>query len=71
MCNLDNCPKSTKIAALFEDDFKAPLYNVWRFSKSSNLVQVGALPQLKFISFMTTLLDEPTAASAMYRPTCS
>ena len=38
-CNLDKCPKSNKIAALFEDDFKAPLYNVWRFTKSSNLVQ--------------------------------
>ena len=28
--DLDKCPKSTKIAALFEDDFKAPIYNVWR-----------------------------------------
>jgi len=37
--DLDKCPKSVKIAALFEDDFKAPLYNVWRFTKSSNLVQ--------------------------------
>ena len=37
-CNLDKCPKSNKIAALFEDDFKAPLYNVWRFTKSSNNV---------------------------------
>ena len=37
--DLDKCPKVNKIAALFEDDFKAPLYNVWRFTKSSNLVQ--------------------------------
>ena len=36
--NLDACPKNQKLAALFEDDFKAPLYNVWRFSKSSNNV---------------------------------
>ncbi len=36
--DLDKCPKVNKIAALFEDDFKAPLYNVWRFSKSSNNV---------------------------------
>jgi hypothetical protein len=39
LADLDKCPKSPKIAALFEDDFKAPLYNVWRFTKSSNLVQ--------------------------------
>jgi len=39
LADLDKCPKSPKIAALFEDDFTAPLYNVWRFSKSSNLVQ--------------------------------
>ena len=30
--DLDKCPKVNKIAALFEDDFKAPLYNVWRFA---------------------------------------
>mgnify|MGYP000922281079 FL=1 len=38
LVNLDRCPKLLKIAALFEDDFKAPLYNVWRFTKSSNNV---------------------------------
>jgi Predicted transcriptional regulators len=36
--NLDKCPKSDKLSALFEDDFVPPLYNVWRFSKSSNSV---------------------------------
>ena len=38
LSDLDKCPKPIKIAALFEDDFKAPLYNVWRFTKSSNNV---------------------------------
>ncbi len=38
LVNLDGCPKLLKIAALFEDDFKAPIYNVWRFAKSSNNV---------------------------------
>ena len=36
--DLDKCSKSVKLSALFEDEFTPPLYNVWRFSKSSNNV---------------------------------
>ena len=38
LADLTRCPKSPKVSALFEDEFTPPLYNVWRFSKSSNNV---------------------------------
>ena len=42
LCDLDKCPKSTKVTATYaeaEADWKPPLYTVWAFSKSSNDIE--------------------------------
>ena len=36
--NLENFPKSVKLSALYEDDFKIPIYNVWTFNEKTNEV---------------------------------
>lgn len=57
--DLASITKSDKLSALFEDDFTTPLYNVWRFSKSSNDVAHFGESEQTIVENLLYLYTEP------------
>lgn len=59
LADLDTCPKPLKLSALFEDDFTLPIYNVWRFTKSSNDVAHFGESEQTIVENLLYLYTEP------------
>lgn len=59
LANIDNCLKSPKLSAEYNDDFDIPLYNVWTFAKKTNEVSHFGNSEVRIVDNLLYLYTNP------------
>lgn len=59
-CNIDKCPKSNKVHALYEEEtFTPPIYNIWNWGKKTNAVSHFGNSEQTIVDNLLYLYTEP------------